>query len=147
MCASTSGLELTLCELLKHLDERLGLLRARDAILVVDDGERHAADPSQLGLPDARLHLGEELVGREEGLGVGLGGEDARRDGVAREEVVRAWVARLFEVGLEQPACVRVDVSAPHERLEDREEGGTHRSTSASWPSSPLSWYAFSMMR
>mgnify|MGYP007026586278 CR=1 FL=1 len=66
---------------------------------------------------------------------------------------MRAGVARLLEVRLEEAARDARAESArergPSVGLEERgeEERETHRSTSASWPSSPLSSNAFSMMR
>ena len=99
-------LQFALGDLLEHFQERLGLLRATDGQLVIDDGERDARDPADLRLLDPRRDNVLQLVRGEELFRL-RGGHDPGGFGVAREELVRTGVAFFFKVSLEQPGSRR----------------------------------------
>ena len=85
---------------LQHLGERLGRLRAGDAVLLVDDEERHAGGAVGLRLLHVGVHLGG-VLGAGQHL-VDPGRVEARGHADLTEHGVVGDVAGVGEVGLQQ---------------------------------------------
>src|SRR5436190_3892392 len=94
----------------QRLDDRLGGLRARQAIAAVDDEERHTVDAERRGALLGVRDLADADVGRQERIcGVGV---EARLVRDLGEDLVRADEAPVDEVRTEQALDQRLGVAA-----------------------------------